>query len=129
MAVRLKDIMREASLVDGHAHLDQLDDLSESLKEAKEAGVRGIIAVGVDIDSNKKVLKIAKENHGYVYTALGYHPYLCHSRSDLQPFPSGGHQAGTSRKNFAGDRYPGQLSGERSQAQGRLDYSRGNCPA
>ena len=124
-----REKLEKISLVDGHAHLDELVDISEVLREAKEAGVVGIIAVGVDIVSNKKILKISEENHGYVYPALGYHPYLCHSRSDLQPFPSGGHQAGTSRKNSAGNRHPGQLSGERSQAQGRLDYSRGNCPA
>jgi TatD DNase family protein len=63
------------SLVDVHAHLDGLDDLSKLIREAKEAGVVGIIAVGVDIESNKKILKIVGENHGYIYPALGYHPW------------------------------------------------------
>jgi TatD DNase family protein len=62
-------------LVDAHAHLEELEDLSESLQEAKTAGVRGIIAVGMDRESNQKVLRIAKENKGYVYPALGYHPW------------------------------------------------------
>lgn len=62
-------------LVDGHAHLDELDDLSESLEKARAAGVCGIIAVGMEIDSNQKVLKIAEGNKGYVYPALGYHPW------------------------------------------------------
>ncbi len=62
-------------LVDCHAHLDALDDLSEALQEAKIAGVRGIIAVGVDEESNKRILKIAEENYGYVYPAIGYHPW------------------------------------------------------
>jgi TatD DNase family protein len=62
-------------LVDGHAHLEELDDLSESLREAKAAGVRGIIAVGMDIWSNQRLLEIAKRNKGYVYPALGYHPW------------------------------------------------------
>ncbi|MDP2960778.1 MAG: TatD family hydrolase, partial [candidate division Zixibacteria bacterium] len=70
-----KRILEKVFLVDGHAHLDELNDLSESLKEAKEAGVKGIIAVGVNIESNKKILKIAGENKGYVYPALGYHPW------------------------------------------------------
>ena len=43
-------------LVDCHAHLDELDDLSEALQEAKTAGVRGIIAVGVEVESNKRIL-------------------------------------------------------------------------
>jgi Tat protein secretion system quality control protein TatD with DNase activity len=43
----------------------------ESLKEAREAGVKGIIAVGMDVESNKKILQIAQGNPGYVYPALG----------------------------------------------------------
>jgi TatD DNase family protein len=63
-------------LVDAHAHLNELTDLSESLQEARAADVRGIIGVGMDIESNQKVLNIAKENKGYVYPALGYHPWV-----------------------------------------------------
>lgn len=62
-------------LVDSHAHLEELDDLSESLREAKTAGVCGIIAVGMDIESNKKILNIAEANPQFVYPALGYHPW------------------------------------------------------
>jgi Tat protein secretion system quality control protein TatD with DNase activity len=68
--------MEKISLIDVHAHLDEVEDLPESLREAKESGVRGIIAVGVDIDSNNKILRIASENRGYVYPAIGYHPWL-----------------------------------------------------
>ena len=62
-------------LVDGHAHLEQLDHLPESLQEAKEAGVTGIIGVGMDIQSNTKILQIAEANARFVYPALGYHPW------------------------------------------------------
>jgi TatD DNase family protein len=62
-------------LVDSHAHLEELDDLFDSLQEAKVAGVCGIIAVGMDIESNKKVLKITAANPQFVYPALGYHPW------------------------------------------------------
>ncbi len=62
-------------LIDGHAHLEQLDDLAKSLEEAKEADVCGIVAVGMDIGSNKRVLQIAGSNTRYVYPALGYHPW------------------------------------------------------
>jgi TatD DNase family protein len=67
--------MNKVPLIDGHAHLEELEDLSESLQEAKAAGVRGIIAVGMNIESNKRVLNITKENKRYVYPALGYHPW------------------------------------------------------
>ncbi len=67
--------MNQVSLVDGHAHLEELKDLSDSLDEARAAGVRGIIAVGMDIESNKNIFQIAQANHGYVYPAIGYHPW------------------------------------------------------
>ena len=63
-------------LIDCHAHLEEMEDLSESLDEAKAAGVRGIIAVGMDVESNKKVLRITEENSEFVYPALGYHPWV-----------------------------------------------------
>ena len=63
------------SLIDAHAHLDELADLTESLQEAETAGVHGIVAVGMDVDSNRKVLQIARANPGHVYPALGYHPW------------------------------------------------------
>ena len=62
-------------MIDGHAHLEEVQDLSRVLLEARSAGVRAIIAVGMDVESNGKVLKIAEENRGYVYPALGYHPW------------------------------------------------------
>ncbi len=63
-------------LVDCHAHLEELSDLSESFQEARAAGVRGIIALGMDIESNKGVLQIAEANSQFVYPALGYHPWV-----------------------------------------------------
>jgi TatD DNase family protein len=65
----------QPSLVDSHAHLEQLEDLPESLREAKAAGVFGIIAVGMDIVSNGKALQIAAANPQFVYPTLGYHPW------------------------------------------------------
>lgn len=65
----------ELPLIDSHTHLDMIEDLTESLQEAKAAGVCGIMAVGMNIESNKKVLKIAQTNTQYVYPALGYHPW------------------------------------------------------
>ncbi len=68
-------MVKEVSLIDVYAHLEELNDLSESLKEARETGVKGIIAVGMNAESNQKTLEIAQANHGYVYPALGYHPW------------------------------------------------------
>ena len=74
MRFEKKEINRPL-LIDGHAHLEELADLPMSLQEAKEAGVIGVIGVGMDIESNKKVLQIAEANPRYVYPALGYHPW------------------------------------------------------
>jgi TatD DNase family protein len=62
-------------LIDTHAHLDEIENLEQVLKQAKEAGVVGIIAVGSDITSNAKVLEISKKYPGFVYAALGWHPW------------------------------------------------------
>lgn len=61
-----KGKLEEARIVDVHAHLDEIEDLSRSLQEAKAAIVIVVVAVGMDIESNKKILKIAEENNGYV---------------------------------------------------------------
>ena len=70
-----KEKLEKLSLVDSHAHLEELDDLPDSLQEAKGAGICGIIAVGMDIESNKKIFNIAEANPQFVYPALGYHPW------------------------------------------------------
>jgi TatD DNase family protein len=62
-------------LVDAHAHLEQVEDPARAIQDAREAGVCAIIAVGMDLASNKKTLQIACENPGYVYPAIGYHPW------------------------------------------------------
>ena len=63
-------------LIDTHAHLDEIEDLEPCLAAAQEAGVVAIIAVGSDLDSNKKVLELAEAYKGYVYPALGWHPWF-----------------------------------------------------
>jgi TatD DNase family protein len=62
-------------IVDTHAHLDEIENLEEGLSKAKEAGLAGIIAVGSDLASNQKTLEIAELYKGFVYPALGWHPW------------------------------------------------------
>lgn len=63
------------ALIDGHAHLDEISDLSLSLAEAKEAGVMAVVAVGSNVEANQKVLEMAAANPGYIFPAIGYHPW------------------------------------------------------
>jgi len=63
------------SVIDTHAHLDELPDPEAAIKEAHEGNVLGIVAVGQDITSNQKTLEIADEHPGFVFAAVGYHPW------------------------------------------------------
>jgi len=72
------------SLIDTHAHLDELEDLEARLNDAREKGIVAIVAVGSDYQSNLKTLEISRKYRSLVYPALGLHPWqlgeLPHSR-------------------------------------------------
>lgn len=61
-------------LIDTHAHLEEIQNLDAVLKDAAEAGVIAIVAVGSDYESNQKVLEISARHSKLVYPALGLHP-------------------------------------------------------
>lgn len=72
-------------IIDTHAHLDEIENLETAITGAKEAGLVAIIAVGSDIASNQKVLEIAASHQGFVYPALGWHPwYIKADEVDVQ---------------------------------------------
>ncbi|MBM3156966.1 MAG: TatD family deoxyribonuclease [Chloroflexi bacterium] len=63
-------------LIDTHAHLDEIiESIDKAVSEARHAGVIAIIAVGQDYESNLKVLEISEKYPGFVYPALGLHPW------------------------------------------------------
>ena len=62
-------------LIDTHSHLEQIENLERTLTEARETGVIAIIGVGTDYESNRQILQIAQEHEGFVYAALGWHPW------------------------------------------------------
>jgi TatD DNase family protein len=62
-------------VIDTHVHLDELPDPDQAVAEAREAGVLAIVAVGMDLPSNTKILDLARRYPGYVYPAIGYHPW------------------------------------------------------
>jgi TatD DNase family protein len=61
-------------LIDTHAHLDDIEDLAPAIARARESGLIAIIAVGVDYESNNRVLEIAERYRSLVFPALGCHP-------------------------------------------------------
>ncbi len=62
-------------LIDTHAHLDQIEDLTRAVRDASSVGVEGIVAVGMGYDSNQKTLEIARQYEDFIYPALGLHPW------------------------------------------------------
>jgi TatD DNase family protein len=65
------------SIIDTHAHIDQLDDLTGVMGRALEAGLTDIVAMSVDLDSMKRLLEIVGQYKGpQIHPALGVHPGL-----------------------------------------------------
>ncbi|MCK4863286.1 MAG: TatD family hydrolase [Dehalococcoidales bacterium] len=63
-------------LIDTHAHLDEVEGIKRVLAEAREAGLVAIVAVGSDLESNRKVLQLSTLYENFVYPALGWHPWF-----------------------------------------------------
>lgn len=62
-------------IIDTHAHLDQLDDLDGALENASRAGVVGVVAVSMDLDSCRRNLEIRRtRQHPLIYLGMGMHP-------------------------------------------------------
>ena len=62
-------------LIDTHAHLDEIEDLDTAIASARAHGVVAIIAMGQELNSNQRVLELARKYPGYVYASLGLHPW------------------------------------------------------
>ena len=62
------------ALIDTHAHLDEIENLRLAIERAREAGVVCIVAVGVDYESNNRVLEISAQYSPLALAALGCHP-------------------------------------------------------
>ncbi|MFC1723954.1 TatD family hydrolase [Nanoarchaeota archaeon] len=60
-------------LIDVHAHLEILKDLDAVIQRARDANVKKIIAQGVNPETNRQVLDIAKK-YDIVEPALGIYP-------------------------------------------------------
>jgi TatD DNase family protein len=62
-------------MIDGHAHLNEIGAVDGALARAQEAGITGIVAVGMDIASNHATLELHHRFPNIVYPAVGYHPW------------------------------------------------------
>jgi TatD DNase family protein len=66
---------KQYSLIDSHVHIDELADLPGSVRRAQSVGIKAVIAVGSDLVSNEKVLQLAQTFPGFLFPALGLHPW------------------------------------------------------
>lgn len=62
-------------MIDSHAHLNEIDAVEAALARAREAGLTGIVAVGVDVASNRATLALHRRFPHLVHPAVGYHPW------------------------------------------------------
>jgi TatD DNase family protein len=69
-------------VIDTHVHLDELPDPQGDIETARQGGVIGMVAVGQDIASNQKTWEIAGRNPGFVFPAMGYHPWRLNPDDD-----------------------------------------------
>jgi TatD DNase family protein len=61
-------------VIDTHAHLDALDDASQVLARARDAGVDRVVTIGTTLDSCCAMLDLAEREDG-VFVSLGLHPH------------------------------------------------------
>jgi TatD DNase family protein len=71
----MMDGSKMLKIIDTHAHLDEMENLDQTIVQAKAAGLEAIIAMGQDVKSNARTLEIAVHYPGFVYPALGLHPW------------------------------------------------------
>ena len=62
-------------LIDTHAHLDEIKDIDGAICRAKKAGIKAIVGLGSDLASNQRILGLSGRYPGYVFPALGLHPW------------------------------------------------------
>lgn len=62
-------------LIDTHAHLEEIENLTQAIDEARLASIIAIIGVGSDYQSNQKILDLAQAYKGFIYPMIGLHPY------------------------------------------------------
>jgi TatD DNase family protein len=66
--------MNEIQVPDAHCHLDQMAEPERAVEEALAAGVRPILAVGMEQASSERVLELREKYPDDLLAAVGLHP-------------------------------------------------------
>lgn len=75
----MNDLSKQRGVIDTHAHLDDAkfeNDLNDTIKRAKDAGLESIITVGT-WQKNKELKHVVglADKYDFIYAALGIHPH------------------------------------------------------
>lgn len=62
-------------VVDAHSHLDEITDVHGAIAKAKSSNIVAIVAVGTCKESNIRIARFSEVYRGYVYHAVGIHPW------------------------------------------------------
>jgi TatD DNase family protein len=62
------------SLIDAHAHLSDIQDIQNTVKKAKDTGIKAIIAVSANLSTCKLTKELSNVFPDFVYPAYGIHP-------------------------------------------------------
>jgi TatD DNase family protein len=62
-------------LVDTHTHLEQVEEVAQALDRARASNVAAVVAVGMNLASNKQILDLSSKYPDLVFPALGIHPW------------------------------------------------------
>lgn len=68
-------------VIDTHAHLEMIEDVSQVIQRAIDAGIEKIVAVSSDLSSSNRTVEIASD-HQIVSAAVGIHPHEASESTD-----------------------------------------------
>jgi TatD DNase family protein len=68
-------------LVDSHCHLEMIADTAGAVAEARAAGVRQLVTIGIDLETSRGAADLSETLPG-VYATVGLHPHDAHALDD-----------------------------------------------
>lgn len=73
--INLNRVNFQTDLIDGHAHLSEIEHPERAVKNAVKTGVNRMVAVAMNLDSCRKTLALADRFPDNILPAIGYHPW------------------------------------------------------
>jgi len=112
--------------IDTHCHLtfpQFASDQVEVITNARKAGVKKMISVGVDRLSSAQSLELSSRYPGVIYASIGFHPYEAqnpHEESELEEFAQDTHCIAIGECGLDYHLYKGEKAESKKSNQKRL---------